>query len=99
MALCVSVHAQHPLPLPRWCRGGDRPEAGCASGVPLWSAAPAPRSTMIPTEEMSARRREVEDKLKQVWLGRGGRRGSCRCVDVGPGLQPQRVASETGLVL
>ncbi|XP_010719706.2 exocyst complex component 7 isoform X7 [Meleagris gallopavo] len=65
MALCVSVHAQHPLPLPRWCRGGDRPEAGCASGVPLWSAAPAPRSTMIPTEEMSARRREVEDKLKQ----------------------------------
>ncbi|XP_031454947.1 exocyst complex component 7 isoform X1 [Phasianus colchicus] len=65
MALCVSAHAQRPLPLPRWRRGGDRPEAGCASGVPLWSAALAPRSTMIPTEEMSARRREIEGKLKQ----------------------------------
>ncbi|XP_048820807.1 exocyst complex component 7 isoform X7 [Lagopus muta] len=65
MALCVSAHAQRPLPLPRWRRGGDRPEAGCASGVPLWSAAPAPHGTMIPTEEMSARRREIEDKLKQ----------------------------------
>uniref|UniRef100_A0A8V1APX7 Exocyst complex component 7 n=2 Tax=Gallus gallus TaxID=9031 RepID=A0A8V1APX7_CHICK len=65
MALCVSAHAQRALPLPRWRRGGDRPEEGCGSGVPLWSAALAPRSTMIPTEEMSARRREIEDKLKQ----------------------------------
>lgn len=71
MALCVSAHAQRALPLPRWRRGGDRPEEGCGSGVPLWSAALAPRSTMIPTEEMSARRREIEDKLKQVGLGRG----------------------------
>uniref|UniRef100_A0A8C9EN65 Exocyst complex component 7 n=1 Tax=Pavo cristatus TaxID=9049 RepID=A0A8C9EN65_PAVCR len=65
MALCVSAHAQRALPLPRWRRGGDRPEEGCGSGVALWSAALAPRSTMIPTEEMSARRREIEDKLKQ----------------------------------
>lgn len=75
MALCVSAHAQRPLPLPRWRRGGDRPEAGCASGVPLWSAALAPHGTMIPTEEMSARRREIEDKLKQVRLGRGAAAG------------------------
>ena len=29
---------------------------------------------MIPPQEASARRREIEDKLKQVGLGRRGRR-------------------------
>lgn len=29
--------------------------------------------------------------------GPGARRGPCQCLDVGLGLQPQRVASETGL--
>lgn len=29
---------------------------------------------MIPPQEASARRREIEDKLKQVGLGRWGRR-------------------------
>lgn len=39
-------------------------EEGCG-GAEGPSAAPAPGGRMIPTEEVSARRREIEDKLKQ----------------------------------
>lgn len=41
---------------------------GVCSGFEWRSAASAARGRMIPTEEVSARRREIEDKLKQVSL-------------------------------
>ncbi|XP_035414722.2 exocyst complex component 7 isoform X5 [Cygnus atratus] len=56
-----------PPPLPRWRRGSDGTERGgaAAAAASRWSAASAPRGTMIPSEEVSARRREIEGKLKQ----------------------------------
>uniref|UniRef100_A0A8C3JWH4 Exocyst complex component 7 n=1 Tax=Calidris pygmaea TaxID=425635 RepID=A0A8C3JWH4_9CHAR len=66
MAAGVAAHARCVLPLPRWRRGGDGgAEAGVYGGAERRSAALAPRGRMIPTEEVSARRREIEDKLKQ----------------------------------
>ena len=97
MALCVSAHAQRALPLPRWRRGGDRPEEGCGSGVPLWSAALAPRSTMIPHRGDVGPQEGNRRQAQAGGAGPGARRGPCQCLDVGLGLQPQRVASETGL--
>ncbi|XP_074967726.1 exocyst complex component 7 isoform X5 [Phalacrocorax aristotelis] len=61
-----AAHALCVLSLPRWRRGSDGgAEEGARSGTGWRSAAPAPRGRMIPTEEVSARRREIEDKLKQ----------------------------------
>ncbi|XP_040433749.1 exocyst complex component 7 isoform X4 [Cygnus olor] len=55
-----------PPPLPRWRRGSDGTErGGAAAAASRWSAASAPGGTMIPSEEVSARRREIEGKLKQ----------------------------------
>lgn len=70
MAGGLAAHAQCVWPLPRWRRGSDGgAEEGVRSGTERRSAAPALRGRMIPTEEVSARRREIEDKLKQVGPG------------------------------
>ncbi|XP_075026039.1 exocyst complex component 7 isoform X7 [Calonectris borealis] len=63
MAAGRPAHAQCALPLPRWRRGSDGGRKR-VSAVGL-NGGPAPRGRMIPTEEVSARRREIEDKLKQ----------------------------------
>ncbi|XP_075296748.1 exocyst complex component 7 isoform X7 [Opisthocomus hoazin] len=66
MAAGLAAHAQCALPRPRWRRRSDGgAEEASASGSERQSAALAPRGRMIPTEEVSARRREIEDKLKQ----------------------------------
>ncbi|KAM6344138.1 exocyst complex component 7 isoform 5-T5 [Alca torda] len=66
MAAGLAAHVPCLRPLPRWRRGSDGgAEAGVRGGTERRSAAPSPRGRMIPTEEMSARRREIEDKLKQ----------------------------------
>ncbi|XP_064531880.1 exocyst complex component 7 isoform X12 [Pseudopipra pipra] len=55
MAVGLPAHAQGASPRPSWRRGGDGPGAVAPSGP----------GAMIPSEEVSARRREIEDKLKQ----------------------------------
>ncbi|XP_063207776.1 exocyst complex component 7 isoform X2 [Chroicocephalus ridibundus] len=66
MVAGLAAHAPCVPPLPRWRRGSDGgAEASVRGGTERGSAAPAPRGRMIPTEEVSARRREIEDKLKQ----------------------------------
>ncbi|XP_074463296.1 exocyst complex component 7 isoform X6 [Larus michahellis] len=66
MVAALAAHAPCVPPLPRWRRGSDGgAEASVRGGTERGSAAPAPRGRMIPTEEVSARRREIEDKLKQ----------------------------------
>lgn len=85
MAAGLVAHARCVLTLPRWRRGSDGwAEEVVCSGTKRWRAAPAPRGRMIPTEEVSARRREIEDKLKQVGLGKGPAPGRA-----GPGLGPR----------
>lgn len=52
---------------------------------------------MIPTEEVSARRREIEGKLKQVGVGGGLAAGPAGALGLGMRPQPQRVAWKRGL--
>ncbi|XP_052663340.1 exocyst complex component 7 isoform X12 [Harpia harpyja] len=66
MAVGLGAHAQCVLPLTRWRRDSDGGQKRLSAvGLNGRSAALAPRVRMIPTEEVSARRREIEGKLKQ----------------------------------
>lgn len=83
-----STQAHFRLPLQIWRQA--RPGEGATGGsgcdrdgsregprkrdAGLWEPHAGRVEVMIPPQEASARRREIEDKLKQVGLGRRGRR-------------------------